>query len=60
MHATTDLNERMNVNDRMNELIYNYENSNLIIILCMFLCDTTVHVYDCIPGVVLICRVKKS
>ena len=24
----------------------------------MFYCDTNVHVYDCIPGVVFMCRVK--
>ena len=34
MYATTDLNERMNVNDRMNEQIYIYENSNSIYYVC--------------------------
>ena len=33
MYATTDLKERMNVNERMNENIY-YENSNSLYYVC--------------------------
>ncbi len=45
----------MNVNDRMNEQIY----MKIAIQYTMyFYCATTVNVYDCIPGVGLICMVK--